>query len=63
MFGIARDKDRFVRLREQEPRLYDYVMRGGEFNENGMWQPTQDGLGYKFVIDWLNKYGNLGIKY
>lgn len=63
MFGITQDKDRFVRLREQEPKLCDYIMRGGEFNERGMWQPTKDGLGYKFVIDWLNKHGNLGIKY
>lgn len=63
MFGITQDKDRFVRLHEQEPKLYDYVMRGGEFNEQGMWQPSKNGLGYKFVIDWLNEHGNLGIKY
>lgn len=60
-FGITQDKQRFVRLAEQEPKLCDYVMRGGEFNENGMWQPSKDGLGYWFVLEWLNVYGNLGI--
>ena len=60
-FGITQDKERFVRLSEQEPKLCDYVMRGGEFNENGMWQPSKDGLGYWFVLEWLNVCGNLGI--
>lgn len=61
MFGITQDKERFIRLAEQEPALCDYVMRGGEFNENGMWQPSKDGLGYWFVIEWLNIHGNLRI--
>lgn len=60
-FGITQDKQRFVRLSEQEQKLCDYVMRGGEFNENGMWQPGKDGLGYWFVLEWLNVYGNLRI--
>lgn len=61
MFGITQDKDRFIRLAEQEPRLCDYVMRGGEFNEQGMWKPSKSGLGYWFVIEWLNVHGNLKI--
>lgn len=61
MFGITQDKDRFIRLAEQEPKLCDYVMRGGEFNEQGMWQPSKTGLGYWFVIEWLNVHGNLKI--
>lgn len=60
-FGITQDKGRFIRLFEQEPKLCDYVMRGGEFNENGMWQPSKDGLGYWFVLQWLNVHGNLEI--
>lgn len=37
-------------------------MRGGEFDEaDGMWKPTNDGLGYWFVIEWLNAWGKLGI--
>lgn len=62
MFGITRDTDRFLLLKELEPKKYDYVMRGGKFDEQGMWIPHQ-GLGYKFVIDWLNEHGNLNIKY
>lgn len=60
-FGITQDKQRFVRLSDQEPKLCDYVMRGGEFGESGMWQPSKDGLGYWFVLEWLNVHGNLKI--
>lgn len=60
-FGITQDKQRFVRLAEQEPKLCDYVMRSGGFCESGMWQPSKDGLGYWFVLEWLNVHGNLKI--
>lgn len=62
MFGITQDTDRFLKLKKAEPQKYDYVMRGGKFDDDGMWIP-HNGLGYKFVIDWLNEHGNLGIKY
>lgn len=62
LFGITQDTDRLLKLKEAEPKKYDYVMRGGKFDENGMWIPHQ-GLGYKFVIDWLNKNGGLNIQY
>ena len=45
-----------------EPKKYDFIMRGGKFDESGMWIPDK-GLGYKFVIDWLNEHGGLDIKY
>ena len=60
MFGITQDKKRFQRLQEQEPDLCDYVLRSGEFRK-GLWQPKNDGLGFWFVIEWLNVHGNLGI--
>lgn len=60
-FGITQDKQRFVRLSEQEPKLCDYVIRGGEFSDSGMWQPSKDGLGYWFVLEWLKVHGNLKI--
>lgn len=60
-FGITQDKQRFVRLSEQEPKLCDYVMRGGEFSESGMWQPNKYGLGYWFLLEWLNVHGGLKI--
>jgi len=62
MFGITQDTERFLRLKEREPKKYEYVMRGGKFDEHGMWIP-HNGLGYKFIIDWLNEYGDLKIKY
>ena len=62
MFGITQDTDRFLRLKADEPQKYDYVMRGGKFDESGMWIP-HNGLGYKFVIDWINEHGGLDIKY
>ena len=62
MFGITQDPDRFLRLKDEEPKKYDFVMRGGKFDESGMWIPHK-GLGYKFVIDWLNEHGGLNIRY
>lgn len=62
MFGISHDLDRFLRLKKSEPKKYDFVMRGGKFDDKGLWIPD-DGLGYRFVIDWLNDNLNLGIKY
>lgn len=46
----------------KEPKLADYVLRGGQFGADGYWQPSNNGLGYWFVIDWLNIHG-LGIEY
>ena len=62
LFGIRQDSERLLRLKETEPKRYDFVMGGGEW-QDGLWQPTKDGLGYKFVVDWLNKHGNMNIKY
>lgn len=97
LFGITHDTGRLLKLKEAEPKKYDYVMRGGWFyytvkdknnhqiklkhckhetiatwceknmdNSNFRitkeWQPHK-GLGYKFIIDWLNEHGNLDIKY
>ena len=62
MFGITQDPERFLSLKEEEPNKYDYVMRGGKFDNEGMWIP-HNGLGYKFVIDWINEHGGLDIKY
>ena len=61
MFGILKELDRFIKLNEDEPQLCDYVMRGGCF-EDGWWIPTKEGLGYWFVIEYLNKYGNMNIE-
>ena len=44
------------------PHLLDYVLRGGDFEKDtGLWKPTNDGLGYWFVLQWLNVHGNTNI--
>lgn len=60
LFGIRSDWDRLVRLKEEEPQICDYVMRGGGY-ENGTWQP-KNGLGFRFVCEWLNNHGGFRIK-
>lgn len=44
---------RFIDLKETHPKLYEYIMRS----------ESEGGLGYKEKIDWINKHGNLKIKY
>lgn len=63
LFGITQDPERILRVQKQEPKIADYILRGGEFNEKGMWQPSKTGLGFWFVIKWLEVYGNLSIPY
>lgn len=43
------------------PAIIDYMLRGGCFNENGIWKPDHRGLGFWFVIEWINLHGNLHI--
>ena len=61
LFGINSDKERFKQLKQDEPKLYDYTMRGGEFDDNGNWIPNNKGLGYWFVLEWLNRFGHMKI--
>ena len=48
-------KTRFQLMKETYPKLYNYCIGGGEFNELGLWQPNQQGLGLGFVMDTINK--------
>ena len=49
----SEEESRFLKLKHTHPKVYDYIMR-----------PWEDGgLNYKEVIDWLNKNGDLHIKY
>lgn len=57
-------ESRFVRLKRTHPKQYNYCMNGGEYNEQGIWQPNSKGLGMKHCIDTLNGiYGKDFIKY
>ena len=51
---LEKEPNRFQRLKETHPKLYDYCMGGGEYNEDGVWQPNTKGLGMKHVMDFIN---------
>lgn len=59
MFGchLEKEPNRFQRLKETHPRQYEYCINGGEYNEEGMWQPSKEGLGLGKVLDYI------GVKY
>lgn len=48
--------NRFQRMAETHPKLYDYCINGGEYVD-GLWQPSKDGLGFGKVLDFV------GVKY
>lgn len=58
-FGAHLDAEpnRFQKLKETHPRQYDYLIGGGEYNEDGIWIPNKEGLGMKHVLD------KIGVKY
>ena len=67
-FGAHLDKregeTRFERLKRTHPKQYDYCMGGGQYNEQGLWIPSKEGLGMAHCIDELNRlYGKDFIKY
>ncbi len=65
-FGCQEEKgeSRFERLKRTHPKQYNYCMNGGEYNEQGIWQPNSNGLGMKHCIDVINSiYGKDFIKY
>ena len=62
-YGLHLEKspNRLERMSVTHPNLYDYVMRGGAFNDEGIFKP-KSGLGYWFLILYINKFGNMNIK-
>ena len=61
-FGLHLEKrpNRLELISElSNPSIQDYVLKGGAFDENGLWKPTKEGLGYWFIMQWLNVHGNL----
>lgn len=55
MFGITRDKapNRFQRLKMTHPKIYDYCIGGGEYDENGLLKPNKQGLGIGKILDYI----------
>ena len=61
-FGCHREKlpNRYQQMAITHPQLYDYCMRGGKYDESGMWIPDK-GLGMAKVLDYINvKWWNDG---
>lgn len=45
------------------PKIADWMLRGGHFRESdGMWEPYQ-GLGYAFIFEWCNARGGMNYWY
>lgn len=57
LFGIGKDKERILNLEKEDKKLADYVLNGGEYDSEGMWVPTSEGLGYIKVLEFLNDNG------
>lgn len=65
-FGCHLEKEpsRFQLLKQTHPKQYAYCIGGGEFNDEGIWQPSKEGLGMGYVFDRINEiYGDDFIKY
>lgn len=63
-FGCHLEKspNRFERMAETHSKLLDYVMRGGAFDkDDGLWKPDKRGLGFWFILMWINVHGNFHI--
>lgn len=57
---LEKEPNRFQTLAKTHPQLYDYCMRGGKYDESGMWIPDK-GLGMAKVLDYINvKWWNDG---
>lgn len=56
MFGchLEKEPNRFQQLKKTHPRQYQYCINGGEYNAEGIWQPSKDGLGLGKVLDYIN---------
>ena len=57
---LEKEPNKFQTLAVLEPKLYDYCMRGGTYDESGKWVPDK-GLGMAKVLDFINvKWWNDG---
>lgn len=54
---LQKEPNRFQRLKETHPKLYNYCIGGGYYDEDGIWKPNKEGLGMGHVLD------EIGVKY
>ena len=50
---LEKSPGRFERMKQTHPKIYDYSMRS----------KSDGGFGYKEIIEWINKHGNMNIKF
>lgn len=65
-FGLHLEKGetRFERLKRTHPKQYAYCIGGGAYDEDGLWKPDKNGLGFGHVFDVLNEiYGEDFVRY
>lgn len=48
------ENNRFIQMKETHPKLYNYCINGGQYNELGKWIPSNSGLGLGHVLDALH---------
>lgn len=55
-FGCHMEKNpnRFEKLKISHPKLYEYCIYGGAFDEDGVWKPDNKGLGFHKVLDYID---------
>lgn len=53
---LEQEPNRFQRLKETHPNLYEYCIRGGQLNDEGVWEPHK-GLGMAHLLD------DIGVSY
>lgn len=65
-YGQHHEKEKDSRLKSiidfSNPKMADWILRGGKFYKDGLWKPYQ-GLGMAFVYEWCNQHGNLKFWY
>jgi len=40
------------------PKIADWILRGGAFDKNGLWKP-KGGMGYWFILAWVMRHSNI----
>lgn len=51
---LEKGENRFQRMKHTHPRHYDFCIGGGAFDPaDGLWKPTEKGLGYARVLDYI----------
>lgn len=50
---LEKEPNRFQELKKTHPKQWNYCINGGEYDENGVWKPSKDGLGMCKVLDYI----------